>query len=272
MIINIECLIDACDTLSIPYRFIDKNHNFVAIGSEPYYFSNCSTPLNTEQVSTICKDKEFSYELLHEVVHTPKTKGYFDIQREDFKEYREFITLPEIVQDILKSFTLPCIVKRNGGSKCNNVFVCNTPDDVTNSVTKIFDHNSKDYDFVVLAQDYINPRKELRVIILNKKIVLIYDWSNNFEIIESDNSLFVQIEKFIKPIFTKLDLKWAGLDIIIDNRGDLHLIELNSRPGFENFVKEKGKEKIIKIYEEMLKLITSPTFDYKSCTPFSKGD
>jgi len=254
MIANIECLVDACNSLKIAYRFLDKNHNFVAVGTEKvFYFSNSSTPLNNEEAASICKDKEFSYNLLHEVIRMPNIKSYFDPYRPDFIQYREFDSLEAIAKDMLESFTFPFVVKRNAGFQGKNVFIRNDPESVHDAVKTIFDQNSKDYDFVALAQEYVAAKKEFRVVALNKKIMLAYDWKNNFEIVEPGSDLFLQLEHFIAPLFTKFELNWSGLDIILNTEDKLWLIELNSKPGFEHFVEARGKETIVKVYEEVLR-------------------
>ena len=252
MIVNIQCLTKACDLLAIPYRFLDKNRNFVAVGNTPVYFSNCSTPWNSEEVAHICKDKEFAYDLLSDVVTMPKTRGYFDPFRRDYKEYIQFDSIDVIAKDIVNSFALPCVIKRNAGSRAKNVFVCSTETEIEAALRTVFDQQSKEYDFVALAQAYIQPARELRVVTLNKKVVFVYDWSNEYTIIGKDSELFKKIEQFVAPIFTNLDLNWSGLDIIVDEHGKLHLIELNSKPCFEKFVENKGDKEIVEIYKKML--------------------
>ena len=61
------------------------------------------------------------------------------------------------------------IVKRNRGSAGNNVLLCETKEQVQAAIATVFNVNSKDYDYVCLAQEYIDIRHEYRAVFFNQK-------------------------------------------------------------------------------------------------------
>jgi glutathione synthase/RimK-type ligase-like ATP-grasp enzyme len=60
------------------------------------------------------------------------------------------------------------------------------------------------------------------------------------------------LREFIAPIYELLELNYGGLDIIEDAAGALRLVEINSRPGFSYFVRDNGREPLVKMYEMIL--------------------
>jgi glutathione synthase/RimK-type ligase-like ATP-grasp enzyme len=252
MIANIKAITQAAEKLGLPYKFIDKNHNVVCI-KDTFYFSNAATPLNREDVADICKDKEFTYNILKDSIKTPKTKGYFDPHRDDHKAYRTHNSLTEIAEDISSNFTFPIMVKRNRGERGLNVIKCSTKSEALEALEKIYDQSSKHYDYVALAQEYIEPKDEFRVTVLNRKVVLMYTWVDKKPTIVSENdSLFKTIEDYLAPVFEKIDLVWAGIDIVRDKNNEFHLLELNSKPGFNHFCEHNGLEPLTQVFEKVL--------------------
>ena len=157
----------------------------------------------------------------------------------------------------------------NKGSHGDNVFLCKTAEEVDHAINKIFDSNSKFYDYIALAQEYLPIQKEYRVIIFREKIIFAYEknieeaqfvgnlsplhWENSRAILVKDEGLINEFKNFISPIFTQLDLIFGGLDIVIDKDNQMWLIELNSKPGFEYFVACNGYDEVVKMYEILLR-------------------
>ncbi|MFM2357650.1 MAG: hypothetical protein RJA61_387 [Candidatus Parcubacteria bacterium] len=256
MISNIECLIEACKELKIPYSFLDKNKNCVAVGKQPFsYFINASNPLNNESVAVLVKDKEFAYKALEGSVQMPYTKAYFDPAHDEYGSYKTFTSEQEILEDIAKSFELPLMLKRNKGARTVHVFKCSTKEEAGKALNTIFDQKNKDYDYVALAQTFIPSNTEYRVIVLDGAIELVY--KKNLDVGEAkqviDSVLIQKIQNFIDPIFKTIPLRWSGLDIISGTDGNLHLLELNSKPGFGYFLQNHDKKIIVEIYKNILK-------------------
>lgn len=147
------------------------------------------------------------------------------------------------------------VVKMNQGKKKKNIFFCNNLNLVFHSLQKIFNIHSKDYDYIALIQEYIEIKEEYRLIYLNKDFIFGYN-KKTFEVI-SDLSFINKINNFIKPIFCYLDIKYCGIDLAIDLKNNLFLLEINTAPGFSFFVRKdiNNKSFIIDLYSKVLDLI-----------------
>jgi hypothetical protein len=116
--VNTRCVRAACDRLGIPYTIHDEYGNFLSVDlGRPFLFANAATPFNSSAVDKVCKDKEFTWKLLADVVQMPKTKGYFDPYPMD-EQYAGYIRETDyeaIADDISNQFSFPMIVKMNAG-------------------------------------------------------------------------------------------------------------------------------------------------------------
>lgn len=60
-------------------KVIGDERNLVKVKMGPgMIFQNNRTPFNTEAMAAICKDKEYSFELLHNRIAMPKTIGFLN--------------------------------------------------------------------------------------------------------------------------------------------------------------------------------------------------
>lgn len=268
---NTRCIRAACDRLGIPYKIHDEYGNFIAVGSDPVrYFVNAAAPFNSSAVDKICKDKEFTWKLLKDAVRTPRTKGYFDPYPQDpqYQGYVREASYEEIADSITSEFSLPVIVKMNSGMKGNNVYLCRDRAEVLAAVERIFDHAAPSSDYVALAQEYVVPRKEYRAVVFRGEVVLLYEkdiseatftgnmsplhYENARAVLLEDPVQIARMEAAIAGIYPVLDLEFGGIDLIEDERGELHVIELNTFPGFSYFVKDNGDEPVTRMYERIL--------------------
>jgi glutathione synthase/RimK-type ligase-like ATP-grasp enzyme len=269
-IANTRCLKEAARRLNIPVTTHDDNGNFISLElDKPYYFANATTPFNGGVEAKICKDKEFAYKLLKNSVKMPRTIGFVNPDcEEQYKKYLKFFSHDEIVDEILKQFKLPVIVKMNAGSLGANVFKCQSREEILRALEAIFNINSSTFDYVALAQEYIDIKEEFRVVIYNREVVLAYKkdiseaaftgnlsplhHENAKAIIINDQKLIDRFSKLIQLVFSKLDIMFAGLDIIIDTKGEMYLLELNAQPGFNHLVQDNGDEPLIAMYTKIL--------------------
>jgi len=232
------------------------------------YFIENKTPFNRQDGIVICDDKDVSYTLLKNIVNIPKWKSYLAPNcNEDFRKLLEFKDVDSIVKDIKRNFSFPVIIKKNKGSRGANVFLCKNIKEVKFAVKKIFSRNSFQYDYLAIAEDYININNEYRVIAYKEKVLLVYEkdfskakftgnlsplhWKNARAIMIKDKNLINRIQKFINPIFKVVPINFVGIDLVIDNTGKMFIIELNKAPGFELFARDNGIEPL----KDMLKII-----------------
>jgi len=271
MLTNISLVLEACQELNISYEILAPNQNLVRIklNGQDYYLVNFSMPFNNEQIVQIFKDKEYTYHLLKGKIKTPQTLGFLSpFCEEKYQKYLVFKDCAEISAQVSKTFSLPAIVKRNRGSAGNNVFLCETKEQVIAAIATVFNINSKNYDYVCLAQEYIDIRHEYRAVFFNSKLVLLYEkdkseakFAGNLSPLHwdgakakhiTDSEIISEIENFAKPVFEEVTINYAGFDIALDTNGEYWLIEINSSPNFEIFVRDNDRQIAVKMFKDIL--------------------
>lgn len=233
------------------------------------FFVNCSTSFNRESEALIAEDKYFTYKLCHDVIHMPKTYAYIDpFVPEQYKTYVTHPTYDAIASVISKQSTFPIVIKRNRGSRGDNVFLCHTSQDIVKALKSIFNQKAKNYDYVALAETYIPIVREFRVVTYEQKVVLLYEkdttqatytgnlsplhWSDAKAVYIEDEAFCMKIASFLQPFFTKLPLSYVGFDVALVADQSLCLIEANTRPGFEYFIRDNGPKRIVELYKTLL--------------------
>ena len=271
---QIDCLKKACNNLKIPFQILDKEGLFISIriNNKSQYFISNKTPLDKNITTNIVTDKFRSYQLLNSLIKMPKSMIFMDPQVKDsYKKHLNEMTVEKICQSIEENFSYPIIIKKNSGYQGINVLNVQSREAAIKALTIIYNHQSEFYDHLALVQEKIEIKKEYRVTVIDKQIELIYlkdkkdakfignisplHWQNSKAILIKDNTLKEKIQNFIDPIFKKLDLNYAGLDIVLDEKDQLYLLEINASPTYEYFVKNNGEKELIKIYEKILKFL-----------------
>ncbi|NEP15050.1 MAG: hypothetical protein F6K14_33740 [Symploca sp. SIO2C1] len=106
-------------------------------------------------------------------------------------------------------------------------------------------------------------------IIFNDKLLLLYErnidnakfvgnlsrayWQGLKVIHITEEKMLANIESFIEPIFQKISLNYAGADIVMDKHGKLWLLELNSMPHYDSFVRDNGEKIMVEMVKKILK-------------------
>lgn len=276
MLTNIRMLIQACKTSSITYEILHPNQNMVKVkfGDREYYFTNYSTPLTLQSVAEIFKDKQYFYQIFQDVVKMPRTISFISPYcDEKYLEYLEFPSIDKIIAEIEKKFDLPVIIKRNRGSGGNNVFKCTNLLEIRNALDRIFNVNSKNYDYVALVQESIHIVREYRSVCLKQEQIVLYEkdisqaeftgnlsplhWEGAIARSVTDLQTIQAIDRFIQPIFQKMAIAYVGLDIALDDRDQYWLIEANSHPNFDIFIRDNGENEIVKLFQKILEYLNS---------------
>lgn len=268
-------LLEACQNLNVDYEIVHPNQNLVKIkiDDREYYFTNYSTPLTPQSIAEIFKDKQYFYQIFHGVINMPQTISFVSPYCDQkYQEYLQFSTIEQIITEIEKKLSFPVIVKRNRGSGGNNVFRCFDRQQIQNALEIIFNVNSKNYDYVVLAQKSINIVKEYRCVCLDQQQVLLYDkdfsqaeftgnlsplhWQGAIAKQVCDRKIITALDEFIRPIFEKMpDIAYVGLDIAVDDQGVFWLIEANSHPNFDIFLRDNGKTALVEMFEKIVQYL-----------------
>lgn len=280
MLTNIRILLKACQALSIEYEVLHPNQNLVKVKVNgcDYYFTNYATPLTPQAIAEIFKDKQYFYQVFQDVVKMPYTRSFISPYCDQkYRDYLKFVTITEIVEEIARCFELPIIVKRNRGSAGNNVFKCEDLPETRLALETIFNVNLKNYDYIALAQESISIAKEYRCVYLNHELVILYEkdisqarfvgnlsplhWEGAIAKQVSDQQIIHKINEFTKPIFQKMRITYVGLDVAVDQEGNYWMIEANSHPNFDIFIRDNGESIVIAMFEKILKHLHKVSFD-----------
>ncbi len=268
-LIQIECLQETCRKLNIPFSSYGSTGNFICLKmKKPLFFVNFSTPFNSDSVVKICRDKEFTYNLVSNLVRMPRTQGFLDPDcQERYKKYRKHYNREEIALTVGNLFSWPVVLKPNAKERGKNIFFCTKKENVESALKTIFNQHSKNYDYVAIAQEYIKIKREFRAVFFEKKIVLLYEKQASLPLTKhsghlrkknlraaqiKDQETITEIENFVSPAFQALNASFVGADVVLKDDGLPYLLEFNSHPGFAGFVKDNGKEALVSMYEKIL--------------------
>ena len=289
----------ACDELGLRSKFIDRGNIvlMVDLSGKSHIFVANNTGLNDEVVRKICNDKFYTYLLLGGGesfmgkegasvggINLPKTFSFIDPNADDiYQDHSILGSNKQVVEEIFKNHKFPILLIANRFSRGLNVFKCKNAKEVALAVNKIFNKKSKNYDHVLISQDYIEIAEEYRVVVYNQEIMFVYrkdvggsgvggdesagdantsvkfignlsplHWENSKAVVVDDKKIIDELRNFIKPIFLKLKLRYGGLDIARDSNGQLLLIEINTQPGFSYFIKDNSDDMIFKMFKKIL--------------------
>ncbi len=266
---QISCLTQACDKLALSYCFVDTEKNLLQVnfpwGKE--YFQINKTPFNREVIMGLFRDKMHSYELLHNCVNMPTTVSFLDFNvPPEYQHYCRYHSIPDMVNIVRQTFDFPLVVKCNSGALGIGVHLCQDEQQATDAFGSIFNHNSKNYDYLALAQSYIPTKTEYRLVCAFGEPLLAYQrgnatgfnaryWDRN-EIAThvTDPLLIEQLHAFIKPVFEQVTIGFVGFDIILGKDDNFYLIELNSSPKFNHFIKNNDDKHVVEMYIKVLQL------------------
>jgi len=224
-------------------------------------------PFNNGSLDTIAKDKDFSYELLSGEIKMPKTKAYLDPNCD--KKYSHYIlknSLEDIVVDIEENFSYPVVVKMNRGHMGIHVYKCKDRDFAIKAFNEIFNKEQQYYDYIVLVQEFVEIKKEYRVIWFKGEIILLYEKvcdkkninlspfhnSESKAVLINDKKIKGDIFKFLLKSTNLEKFEYLGIDVVQIKDESFVLIELNSQPAFNFFVRDNGESDLVEMYKKIL--------------------
>lgn len=243
---NLEILKEVLTEDGISYTEIPGFFDALVVGRDSFIRS--MTPFNSEAIAELCRDKFAIYTMLCSKIPMPDTKAFFDPNGR-YPEYAK----AKSHQDILTAcsdFLYPRIIKMNSGEQGENVFIVKNSDESLLALENIFNKESQHYDYMALVQEYIEPKRELRVAVAGGEFVFAYDRESK-EMIEGP--LAEKLEGMSKTILGHIDLSWGAIDFIEDGTGDVYLLEVNTRPRFDGFISFDAKNQFKKLFRLGLK-------------------
>jgi glutathione synthase/RimK-type ligase-like ATP-grasp enzyme len=267
-------LTQAAKELKIPYKIHDEIGDVVSFDfAKDQFFVITTTPFNDSSIMKLCRDKDLSHDLFHKSINMPKTIPFMDPKYTGkFKRGRLHASNKEIANHIEQEFNYPLVLKMNSGDQGKNVFVCKDRKKVLYALGKIFNKTRKDYDYIAIAQEYLNIKYEYRAVFLDKKLILLYEKNTDdvkktkkISPLHQSGAKAVWItnpktqQKFIdfsKRLLNDFKcLRYTGLDIVITKENEMFLIEANTQLGFSYFVTHNGEEPIKEMYKKVIKTL-----------------
>lgn len=160
----------------------------------------------------------------------------------------------KFLDTVVEELGLPLIVKKVYGSLGEGVYIANTKEELRNIYKSIYRNP-------LLFQKYIGTSrgKSVRVLIIDKQVVGGFerynttDFRSNFgetatsKKLENNSKFF----DFAKILSQKLNILYAGVDLLYDENGEPILCEINSNAFFEEFEKVTGID-VAKLYVDMV--------------------
>jgi glutathione synthase/RimK-type ligase-like ATP-grasp enzyme len=137
----------------------------------------------------------------------------------------------------------------NRGERGRNVFTVQDEGEMRNALGKIFDKSSRDYDYIALVQEYIEPVLEYRVAVAAGKPVFAYA-RNVFE--PMTGGRLSRFQDACGILVKKLGISWGALDFIESKDGRLFFLEANTKPMYEGFIAKNGEALIKELYKTAL--------------------
>ncbi len=264
-IIAPQLIASACELANLKFTPVSNDGVVIKIHlpKKDHFVINFNLGLIDSSCTYLCKDKSYQIEVLKNAINFPRTKSYLD-PNSKYGSMAKLQTTELIVEDIIQNFSLPTIIKMNQGSEGQGVYLCKSREEIKKAVTTIFSHQNWEYDYVLLAQEYIKPKAEYRAIFYKNQLEILYlkdnaqsTFTGNLSPLHfsgakaleiTDQKTKEKIEKFIKPLFLEIELKYAGFDIIIDQNEKPWLIEINSAPAYAYFLQNNPAQKVIQLF------------------------
>ncbi len=256
--------------LNIPFSFVDLDESVLVLHfpQKDHVVINTKLGLITNAEEILGLDKAYQYQFLENKIALPQFRSYLDIHSK-YGKFARFHSAEEIKQDILRSFSFPIVIKKNRGTEGENVFLVENETELTKAIAQVFNRQDWNYDYVLIAQKYIQPVKEYRAIVYHQQLEFAYSKDNSQAVLRgnlsplhweraqapevTDQQKIDQLDEFCQQFLKAWPLHFGGLDIIEDQTGKLWLIEVNTAPSLAFYIKDNGPEKVVGLYTKIIK-------------------
>lgn len=217
-----------------------KDILLIKTSSRDLYFWLNKNPFNDSFIFLLGQDKFLQSQIFQNLnIQIPQT----------------FFSFPQ-KNNLVPELQFPLVVKPNNSSFSKGLSLVSNAKELNSVLT-----NNPDQKWII--QQYIQGQ-EYRVVTVNDKIMLVYPKIGNARFYNSiiqdyrpknlnQPKLVELFQPIVNKLFSNLNLKFAGLDIIIDKQGTPFLIELNANPVCYYYNLENGREDFTQVYLELLK-------------------
>lgn len=191
---------------------------------------------NSSEFIRICDDKALTSVVAANLdIPAPKTITPPLIYENEISKDR----IEKFVKNVSLNFSYPVVAKMSYSSLGNGVFLLKDEDDVRNLYSVIFNKS-----FII--QEYVEASKStsIRIIIINEKVIGAIKRINEEDFrsnTDKNYSINYELDEkcltFAVNIAEKLKIKYAGIDVLLDENNNPLLCEINSNAFFEEFEK-----------------------------------
>ncbi len=186
----------------------------------------------------LCDDKMLTFiRCANEGIRMPKTIAgplvYTSLQESNY----------DFLNDVVKELSLPMVVKKVYGSLGEGVYLVKTFDELKKLYSEIARNP-------IIFQEYIDYSfgQSIRVLIIDGKVFGSFirtnsgDFRSNYGDTASSKKLenHTKYEAFAQEIADKLQIEYAGIDLLVARNQEPVLCEINSNAFFEEFEKVTG--------------------------------
>ena len=203
----------------------------------------------------LCDDKMLTFiACANKDIRMPKTISgplvYSDLQESNYL----------FLDSVIKELGFPMVVKKVYGSLGEGVYLVKDRDELRNLYTSIARNP-------IIFQEYIKTSfgQSIRVLIIDGKVFGSfvrknnYDFRSNFGELASSKKLAnpEKYEGFAQEIADKLQIEYAGIDLLVHDDGEPILCEINSNAFFEEFEKVTGLDVASAVADMVIKKVDS---------------
>jgi glutathione synthase/RimK-type ligase-like ATP-grasp enzyme len=240
MHLHVKALREALTSLHMSFSAIPDFHDSVI--AKDMHFIRTATPFNTESVSALCRDKAALHKVLDGKVPMPKTKSFIDPNSIHAEQDLDSI---KAIAESVSDFVYPRIVKMNQGERANNTFIVKNETETTEALRCIFDKSARYYDYIALVQEYIRPKRELRVAVAAGRPQFVFDRASKSIL---HGALGKKAAELSELIIKEISISWAAIDFIESDSGEVYFLEANTRHNFEDFMQVNGLAEVKNLY------------------------
>lgn len=249
------------------------NTTRVQMNGSSFIFFNCTSPFNPASVPLIANSKILFYQAVKDDAQFPETikvsqsVAYYepnDRHADDRNTYRNLPSIDKVIDDVKTRFDFPLVVKPDQGRLGRNVIKAETPNQVRTGLKAIFDEEP-----LAVVQDYIPIVKEFRAIIFDGECIILYEknkdqaiannnlnpiyWQGSIPILSDDTWLQSQCDLLAQYLLNSMGFVHGGLDIGLDESGQLWLIEANASPmGLARLIENGGAKAVEQLTDKMI--------------------
>lgn len=267
MSLVVECMAEACRLEGVPSFRIEENGSVLILPFDDgkRVVVNTHLGLLTDAEWRLFRDKFYTYCLFGGKDFFPKTRAYIDPGAP--KRFQAFVTFPNIeaiVEDIEANFTYPVMVKRNSGTQGQNVYRCGDSDSVRTALKRIYSKKQTAYDHVALAQTYLKPAVEYRLVVYESKLEFAYVKPHRLKQfggksepqIVADRLKIRRMEELVSQLCHHYPLLYAGLDIVESAGGEFRVIEINGSPTYSRFIQTNGTDLVVTLFRKIVRQLS----------------